>query len=1610
MRRIFLLFCFFFLVPKLVYASYLEEKAIDESQDQGSFSGDYTDTWYSDNVYEIIEEINPVGYQTDSMQVRYVFNLSYPYWRSTLHNFDIVIEGYSSSGESAVIYIYNSNTDNWEVVGTAISSNENVYSFTISPPGLDYVSDTGKIYLAILDYDNYEGEIDEYYIDYVAVKPRYFPLFKDWCVANETTCLINQTNTIKNSFWREDKVKVVSQWYSPSNLSKGIVTFTGTGAEEEFSSFLTINKSSDILFSAYYYFNFSNYTMFPTAGKITIYRINVTNEQGLYNTTPSDQSYNFYLWSKAKILDLWLSNEVEQNNNLIYNSSTYNVFCKVVDAYSQYPIPSYPVKFYFWINNTSKIYLGQNLTNASGITSVTINSTVTDRSLGYYNLSCEIQPNSSLYYNVSIGERKEIVKIMDMKVLANTSVKRLSQGESLEIIGKIQTEGSGISSAWATLSYSDINLSSQKLENKVKQINLTCTKVSSYLYNCSSSFIPESSGTYYITLYAKSDFDGRIRENKTSFFVNYGDIEVNFTYPNYRILKNQTFNQTIKLTAINGDLWNVSLNFTLLQEGNVLVNISPTIKEGIYLKKGIPVVYNFTLFSKNTGLAKIILEVRDNFNLSKEFQEMHEVVNPIIEIYPSKTNLSDDVDIKAKIVGNLSNIENVNLTIVKPFSEGTENLSLSFLKKVDESLCFSGENQSKNIASISYGGHAIASYNQEGANLSINDNENDYWNGLNKGNITFIFNGTYTISRIEILAKSDEPSNITLYYYRGGTWNTLLTEAINTSKHLHVLTQFTPFYTSKIKLEYNLSGNIYLYEFRVYSVSVKLGSCYIYNVTYRPDFSGKYNGTLNIYLKEGISSSNLSFSVNYGKPRISFFSEPYYFIPGDGEIEVKVVAEGGDLRNITLILSSENISLINITSPPFHNITILNNQSVTFSFNCTVSNVINERRINLTLNISSKYNITGKKKILAIVVANDTNPPIIHQAYLSYNTSNLYGVGSDLLVYVNATDNETMITKIEINISNLKYNQTIFSTEKIDDSNIWIARINNSFLNLTGNYSIKVYAWDVKNRAKYQKNLSLHVSNVLFVEPRHTYLLFNKGENLSFFVKNVNNNTISSFNWTLYLEHQQSNFSLNISGTGNKITYFINSTFPIGKYLLKINVSKRNNVGNLSLTINVSDRLYPEFVYYRQDLVSYLNVDLAPIYINVYNARKDTLLSNYSVEVSLLCPNSHYSTLPFQSSFGEYSNIFYLSSGCKTPFSYDTQYSIKVEAKDIFNNSGETSLSFRTSSPITGGGGGGGGSARGSGTAFFQGNITENKTIYIYKNVTFTKKDFSVNLTKQELFVISGEREAFTASIVNTGDEKLDIAIVGTCACCNLSFEQTKINLRPRESKDIKIEIYIPLYQKENCFAKLLFINATLQKEKSIKISVIPNPLLHKAEVVSSKLSVFYHKLNKYKEVGLDIEDLQKEVEEIQTILTLAREAIYKDNLTLLRQYLEKAMDKSEKLEKSFLLFDKISLILKYKYLILFSLASCLAIAYWIMNITIPLIKLKKQLQALKRKEALIIETRKNTERQYFHRKISEDVFNKIMIEEQNKLLKVRSEIKEIEKKINRLLHFKPIK
>ena len=155
MRRIFLLFCLLFLLSKVVYAGYLEEKAIAENSSYVK-SGDYTDTWYSDDDYEVLEEDTD---EKPEMAVRYYFNLSYPYWNETLESFTIIIEGHSDPGEDAKVYLHNYTSGNDDYVGTLSleEDTDHTFTFSITSGVRNYVNESGVMELLITDNTNDVG-------------------------------------------------------------------------------------------------------------------------------------------------------------------------------------------------------------------------------------------------------------------------------------------------------------------------------------------------------------------------------------------------------------------------------------------------------------------------------------------------------------------------------------------------------------------------------------------------------------------------------------------------------------------------------------------------------------------------------------------------------------------------------------------------------------------------------------------------------------------------------------------------------------------------------------------------------------------------------------------------------------------------------------------------------------------------------------------------------------------------------------------------------------------------------------------------------------------------------------------------------------------------------------------------------------------------------------------------------------------------------------------------------------------------------------------------------------------------------------------------------------
>ncbi|RLJ00157.1 MAG: hypothetical protein DRP03_01245, partial [Candidatus Aenigmatarchaeota archaeon] len=88
--------------------------------------------------------------------------------------------------------------------------------------------------------------------------------------------------------------------------------------------------------------------------------------------------------------------------------------CSVRDSNTSIAIANYPVKFYF---NYS--YQGTNLTNSYGIAFFEINTS--GANAGFYNISCELEDNASLFYNVSRGWIDREIEIRRLLVIKNVT-------------------------------------------------------------------------------------------------------------------------------------------------------------------------------------------------------------------------------------------------------------------------------------------------------------------------------------------------------------------------------------------------------------------------------------------------------------------------------------------------------------------------------------------------------------------------------------------------------------------------------------------------------------------------------------------------------------------------------------------------------------------------------------------------------------------------------------------------------------------------------------------------------------------------------------------------------------------------------------------------------------------------------------------------------------------------------------------------------------------------------------------------------------------------------------------------------------------------------------
>jgi len=186
----------------------------------------------------------------------------------------------------------------------------------------------------------------------------------------------------------------------------------------------------------------------------------------------------------------------------------------------------------------------------------------------------------------------------------------------------------------------------------------------------------------------------------------------------------------------------------------------------------------------------------------------------------------------------------------------------------------------------------------------------------------------------------------------------------------------------------------------------------------------------------------------------------------------------------------------------------------------------------------------------------------------------------------------------------------------------------------------------------------------------------------------------------------------------------------------------------------------------------------------------------------------------------------------------------------------------------------------------------------------------------------------------------------------------------------------------------------SLQSSQQIKVIVKENQIIsYILKESTSKLSNLISGINDYKAVGVDVSYLDQKVNEIQKIIEESKTAVKEDDLESLRQYNEKVRLYISDIdaELSRLAFTKT--LYENKWNIAYGIIIGTIATYIIARVLVPFARVSLEITKLKFEEAALVQSRVQTEKQYFIRKIDESTFRKIVADTHGKILRLTSTI-----------------
>ncbi|MCS7123207.1 MAG: hypothetical protein RMJ17_01360 [Candidatus Aenigmarchaeota archaeon] len=1416
-------------------------------------------------------------------------------------------------------------------------------------------------------------------------------------------------------------------------------------------NYLKINSSGSFNIIEFYNLTFSR-TYAPDLQEYCLDYI--PNSSGLYNvyiTTEANQRTAFN--STSFFVDfgrIEIDVEFPKNKLLINQTFFAKIKFKAIDGDVLNINASLNSSNYSRLQLNNDVFFNSLFNLSSGET-FTINKfwNLTSNDFGSVLLNITAIPSNGTYnstsFNISIIGFETFILNKTLDFGNSTTIKAVIEKDSnATIIENVYL----ITKFFNITDYNTIELTNLKID--MQHIGIESNK-----YIFSTTFIPPRSGNYsgVISLNLTSTIITNSTEN---FNVSFGTSKISFLIPFYYVLTNQTFNITAIAEALNGDLWNVSFNLTIFDQKTINITENENFFHGknIFIKNGSKYFEKWLAFSNNSGLNRMIVSLVSLYSNSSA-DESFEIIEPLeMEIENNQTYIDEFSNLIVPVVGNASEV-NVNFTIFKAFDSGVE----SFLAKtvtIKNVIDCNIEIETGNVALLEKGSSAF-SLGGSNANFSIDNNNNTAWITFSKDYLIVNLRSIFPVGKIELLWFGPSNSFANISYINENNEIIILEKniLIPTSLSTIVFDKFTPFKTSKFII--NISNGVSLYEFRAFATFPRLDYCYVFSYKFS-NFtrSGNYSVFSNILTKANdlIKIKNKTFFVKFGYPVITITADRAMLSGQNQTYYVSIFASKGDLRNLTIEFNSEDENYINITEGEkklkFIDEVFYNKSSEKISWKIKAklfgeSNKTILTFINVTSNTSMSYNNSSEFDIT--IYPFDLEPPTINSFHFEINSikTNKSNINDNLIIVANVTDsifvkevNASIVypNGIEKNVSLTKYDKDLFIFEfSKTDKDIQI--------NESGNYSVKIFAVDLNTSSNIveSEESNFTVYSNYTIELLTPFSFFNRGEKIVLVVRDVNRFKVNNSNITIYLidsDNQTINKTSFISSNGI-VEFFLDPNYSLQTYKLNITAIKYNNFGFNSTSFTLTNLLKIKILIPSEGLTldpgkTIKSVEGLPR-AKIYNYREDREIKNAIANILCYDINSVFTiyneTEFYYNACVSEANDTYSFSGCVdrcySPNNYGANFNITIVAYDNFNNSGSSFVNLKTTSltlpsPPSPGITGGIGIApnvscicekdiaRGCGISPCRYNEMYFERIgcnqYCSPNQTFYCKfspecniSYSISFKGNEtrIYIASGTNRTIFAKVENNGYSRLKIKLFYSINCINCAVYATNesiLEINPGEEKELSFIINPFLNSTTGEYIFTLFSESEyLTSRESITIVVNENDEIKILKNLKEEIKNLEKIYNEYKNFGIS---LKKSFEELNSILKSGEKAIEENSLEKLIDVNANMKRKIEEMKKEisekYLLF----VLSKFKYVIILLSITAFSSIYLILEVIVPYFKITREISYLASKEKELVNARKESEEQYFKRKISEKAFYDMMIKYQSEILKIRGKIKEL--------------